>query len=760
VFIPSGKQTVEHLRDLKDEVKDLHPILNVLFRKMPGIERVHYNQGNHEMGADFILYRHDPALLRTTHIGVVVKVDSIKQNTTEIERQIKECFVPRKAADGTEMQIREVWVVSSHEITRNARELISHLYADRKIEFIPSQDLATYIDRFAPDAFTSTSPALQDYAEQSLLALEADDQRSLVVPGMDNFYVEPRILKKDFDAYGNAKNSRAVQSFDDLLRTAIRSQLSIVEAGAGGGKSRLARELSKRILRSGSYSDGDVVPTIAHARDYTDASDQKLAELADDVRKQVGIDTATKVLIFLDGFDEVDIPDAARSKAIASWMQSAATSNFSIILLSRTFDEVSVLGSKVHSLDIFLIEPLKGARALSFLTKVAGQLDRKSKLTADLNDSLLLRALEGNPIAYILLGRLIAENQQDLPSNLTELFQKYTELVLGRWEISKGLRSQQEYEVIVESLIWLSQYLLDNQLTDVGRCELETWIRDYCAKRNLELDVNIVIERMCNRNSILYSRTDTDVVGFRHRAFCEFFYAKGLKRKGSVELRPEVFSPYWINSYYFLAGIERDCPDLIQSLASLVLTDDSQRIMRVLNFGNVLLAGYMTPTDVAKGALSEVVEEACSLFLEAIDPKSGSVLSALPTLQVLGVLAVTFRTQYGYRHFRAGLEEALFDAENAENTDRTAIKMFLLNTAYQASGGQLRFDEMIEKFGEALPLPVKLGIGHEVDRMKVMSDRVRRMERNLKRAFKGRRDAKEFLRRMYHVPVKLLDKPL
>jgi uncharacterized protein YbgA (DUF1722 family) len=760
MFMPNDKQTLEHLKDLKDEVRDLHPVLNVLFRKLPGIERVHYNQGSNEMGADFILYRSDPALLRTTCIGVVVKADSIRQNTAEVERQIKECFVPRKAPDGSEVQIREVWVVSNHEVTRNARDMLSHLYSDRKIEFISGQDLATLVDRFAPDAFTTTSPALQDFAEASLAALEADDRRSLVVPGMDNFYVEPRVLRKDFDAYGNAKSSRAVQSFDDLLRTATRSQLSIVQAGAGGGKSRLARELSKQILRSSNFADGSLIPAIVHAKDFAIESRARIEDLAASLRDKVKAGSATQVLLFLDGFDEVDMSDADRARLITEWMSAASSSNVSLVVMSRLFDEVTVLGGRVHSVDVFTIEPLKGTRALDFLKKVAGQFEGRSKIVSDLNDSLLLRALEGNPIAYILLGRLIADNQQDLPSNLTELFQKYTELVLGRWEISKGLRSQQEYEVIVESLIWLSQYSLDNQLPEIARCELAQWIHNYCRDRNLLIVADELVDRACARNSILYFRSDTGGVGFRHRAFCEFFYARGLNRKGAIELKPEVFSPYWINSYYFLAGIQRDCPDLIQSLVDLPLEKDFERIMRVLNLGNVLLAGYMTPVQYAKDALSKVAQEASSLFLDACDPKSGSPLTALPTLQVLGVLAMTFRGQYGYKHFQVALEEAVFEVEAQGNTDKAAIALFLLDTAYKEAGGELRFDQLIEKFGDSLPLPVKLGIGHEAERMKVVSDRVKKMERNVKRSFRGRLDSKEYLRKLYRVPVRKLEKPL
>lgn len=758
MFVPSAKHSLDCLKELEDEVRELHPILNVLFRKLPGIERVHYNQGSNELGADFILFRADPALLRTTCIGVVVKAGPIRQNTVEVERQIKECFIPRRAVDGTEIQIREVWVVSSQDITKNARDVINKQYADKKIEFIPAQDLASLIDRFAPDSFVTITPALQDFAESVLLTLEAEDQRSLIVPGMESFYIEPKFVRKNFDGYGKAQVVKGIKGLDDLLRRLVDSQLSVVEAGAGGGKSRLARELVRRVLASAQYADGKIIPIVDHAKAFAADVETAFGEILATAR--LSAKSEGHGLIFIDGFDELDIDNAQRADFVNSLIQAACEHNASVALLTRPFDEVSVLGGKVHAIDIFQIEPLKGTKAVEFLSRAAGQLDLKSRIISDLSKSNLLRALDGNPIAYILLGRLIAENHQDLPSNLTELFQKYSELVLGRWEITKGLRSQKEYEVLVEALIWLSSYMLDNELAEIARSELEQWIGRYCADRGIEVSAAELVERACGRNSVLYLKSTTGAVGFRHRAFCEFFYARNLDRKTDIQLAVAIFSPYWINSYYFLAGIKRDCPDLIKSLVALELESDSYRILRVLNFGNILLAGYLTPTEVCREAVSRLALETADLFIAGCTPSSKSPLTQLPTIQMLCALTAAFHGQYGYRHFKPSLEAAIFELESGGLTERNAIALFLLDTAYKEAGGTLKFDSLIEKFGEALPLAIKLAIQHESNRMRVMSDRIKRMERNLRRSFKSNKGSQEYLHKLYDVPVKQLDKKL
>ena len=757
-IIPSSKATVEHLRDLNDEVRELHPVLNVLFRKLPGIERVHYNQGADELGADFILFRRDQALRRTSAIGVVVKADTIRQNTAEVERQIKECFVLRKASDTTEVQIREVWVVSSKEITKNAREVLANQYRDQKIEFISGQDLAGLIDEYAPESFVTTSPKLQAFAAALIAQLESEDRSSLIVPGLETFYIEPNIVRRSFSAYGDQATERKVGNVDALLACIRDSPLSIVQASAGGGKSRLSRELCRRVLSLSEFSDGLLLPATVHAKHLSSNPAETLETLCTTIRSKGS--SVAKVLVFVDGLDEVDLDDSEKSRLISEAERAAFAQNANLVVFSRPFSETAVFGLRIHHIDLFRIDQLRGTKAIDFLSRVSGQIDVKSKLVRDLHNSPLLQALDGTPIAYMLLGRLIAENQQDLPSNLTELFQKYTELVLGRWEISKGLRSQQEYEVIVEALTWLAGYMLENKLSEVSRHEVSEWIMDYSRTRGIELDAAIVLERTCHRNSVLYLRHDVMTVGFRHRALAEFFYARNLHRRTELELTPEVFAPYWVNSYYFLAGLRRDCPDLLSQLLKMEPDAESMKILRAFNFGNFLLAAYMTPLSTARDAILHISRDLAEIFHAGCDPKSGSLLSAYPTIQILGALTSVFREQYGYRHFKQVLEEALFTVDEQPVSGTNAISMFLLETAYREAGGDLRFDDLIGRYGDSLPLVLKLAIKHESDRMKELSDRVKRMERNLKRSFRANRGSGEFLRRLYKVPVKELEKPL
>ena len=88
------------LDSIKDEVNDLHPLLEILFPKMPRITNVEYHHGSAEMGADFVLSRTNDTFGHTEYIGVIAKIGRIVQDFTNVDRQIEECALPRLVQGG------------------------------------------------------------------------------------------------------------------------------------------------------------------------------------------------------------------------------------------------------------------------------------------------------------------------------------------------------------------------------------------------------------------------------------------------------------------------------------------------------------------------------------------------------------------------------------------------------------------------------------------------------------------------------------
>ena len=97
-----------------------------MLRKFRGVQYVEYTHGPDEKGADFVIERHDDSIGATSFIGVVAKCDKILQSFAEVERQIDECGHARLIKGGIQsVRLPEVWVVTTKNVSQNAKEKIS-----------------------------------------------------------------------------------------------------------------------------------------------------------------------------------------------------------------------------------------------------------------------------------------------------------------------------------------------------------------------------------------------------------------------------------------------------------------------------------------------------------------------------------------------------------------------------------------------------------------------------------------------------------
>jgi hypothetical protein len=113
----------ERVESIDDEVRELHPLLQSIFKKLKNISYVEYTHGPDEKGADFVLKKMDAEIDSSHFVGVVAKADKILQNFSDVERQIDECSHRRLIRQGKEeVRLPEVWVVTSKSVSQNAKE--------------------------------------------------------------------------------------------------------------------------------------------------------------------------------------------------------------------------------------------------------------------------------------------------------------------------------------------------------------------------------------------------------------------------------------------------------------------------------------------------------------------------------------------------------------------------------------------------------------------------------------------------------------
>lgn len=106
---------------------------------------------------------------------------------------------------------------------------------------------------------------------------------------------------------------------------------------------------------------------------------------------------------------------------------------------------------------------------------------------------------------------------------MTELYAKYLELMLGRWDIEKGLQSQKEYQALDNIMMHLSRYMLDNEIPVLSIDEVKSQFESYLKGRNLGIDPTYLFNKMIQRCEMIVVDDVSNTFSFKHRTFPEFF---------------------------------------------------------------------------------------------------------------------------------------------------------------------------------------------------------------------------------------------
>ncbi|MBU2463121.1 MAG: hypothetical protein KJ844_03420, partial [Candidatus Edwardsbacteria bacterium] len=352
-------------------------------------------------------------------------------------------------------------------------------------------------------------------------------------------------------------------------------------------------------------------------------------------------------------------------------------------------------------------------------------------------NSVLFKELPRSPIAAILLANLINENSKDLPANMTELFNKYIELMLGRWDIQKGLQSQKEYEASENILMDLSVYMIENSLPVLSNVEFQDRISGYLNQRNMEIEPSMLYDKIVNRSGLLVNDVDKHVIYFKHRTFMEFLYAKKCSKGKILDIDTRAFNYYWQNIYYFYVGLNKDCPAILQQIIDVVPVNEPQKWFRLSNVGNYLMAGYSSPYQIVQDNLYKIFIEASILYQDIVASKIKSPFSNVSQIYLFWFITIVLKNSYAYEYFQKSLEDTniLIDDNTQKDAQVKSFALFFAAVIAHELEMEKPFDFMISNYKDEIPLPVGFGILYETkdyDKSEAIKKYLKKMKRNVK----------------------------
>ncbi len=712
---------VERINNISDEVDELHPIISSLLGVLPSVISHEYTHGSREMGADFVFEKQDEVLLRTSYVGIVVKIGKISQDTTKIEQQIDECFLIERFYNSgkKKIYISEVWVMTTQNISENAKQKIFEKFKNRKIEFISGHDLIALIDKYVPTFWSNIEVKTGLYLEKLRTENHKENlQSSIIVVGDAPIYIENDVI--EYVRIPKRMNPRFFKTNKkiDPIDAIENNRFVLLEGDMGSGKSSLLRKIIDHYCSPEIYLTKKCIPIrCTYAELYVDHNNS----LENLVKSSVDADLLSKaadskIIIFLDAFDELEIESDERKKHIEELIRQSESSNYNlhITLASRDLDDFD---SQIFGVYRLQIPPLTLSKTVNFIQEICKTMNLSKKIFDDISRSQVFRMLPQNPISAILLARLINDNSADLPSNLTELYAKYTELSLGRWDINKGIKSEKEYEAVQNILMNIAEFMLDNNVPKLSLTEAREKFRDYLSERNLNLDHDALLNKLIKRSDIIYGSIEDNIFMFKHKTFLEYLYALKKIRTDGMPMSEKIFNLYWMNSYFFYLGLKKDAPLQLTEISDMVPKSEIEKFVKIINFPDILLAAYSTPYQTTHRLLDKVITEFSEFYLRIVSGKTKSFLSSMPQIVLLFMFQSIFRRKYSYDYLKKSLKEISKDLASADD----ALSMYKLYFCVVAliELGEYAELEYFSKKMKNLPLEVYFAISHEkIDKTK------------------------------------------
>jgi NACHT domain len=739
------ERKLQRLRSITNEVAEFHPLLQRLLPKLPGVTSVEYTHGTLEHGADFVVSKTDLMVELPSYSGVIAKCGNL--NKGEIHRvieQARECGGERFFLSGKQkIMLSEILVVTTGTVAPHAKQLVYDEFAATKVHFIDRDHLVKLINKYFNSFWTDVDVHVGDYLSVQAEQVLTEDRELSLLPQMDEwFYIDQEIVRLRARDPLAAKRRRIPKIESVSLVDEIKAhRFILIEGDAGVGKSKCAREIARLCCDAKNYNDTHLLPIRIACAELFNKHDGNLTQaLAVKLvgYEQVRAQPQTEFLFIIDGLDELKQSAEDAGKQITRIAeQTTPESGLRAILFSRSF--LSEFGESLTIAGAVRLEllPLSLAKTILFLKRLCSDLSPSTRLFEDLKKSAIFNQLPKSPIAAILLARILREKQTDLPSTLPELYNKYFELALGRWDVDRGLQSEKEYEALSAVLMEIADFFMQNELESISHSEATQYFERYLEKRNLGLTAAQLVETAVKRCPILRINQQKDQFSFKHRTFVEFLFAKKALDQRSAQfpatkITHKAFSPYWFNSLYFYVGLRRDCEDLLAEVIDLEPQGETESWIKAFSLSDVMLAAYTTPYNVIIKGIVQAALGVAKIHGDVLAGKSAWGLDALPHIHILGLMQYLFKQRYAYEFLQKAMPDAVQEIMlSTEGKDTKAYAVFFISMAYKKLGGKDNFDFLLTDDLKPLPMPLQIYLTAAAHEMQGKSKALRKHEKRM-----------------------------
>ncbi len=550
--------------------------------------------GVDEDGKDCYFYNDDPIRGRIlyavqTKRGDIKKSSSARDNLMNAMTQLRTALSTDVKDGKLKQRFRPdcVVLVASGEINKAAEEYIYEEIKDSRIAFYDSDRLIPEIDRLMPELWYGVDgkklPYLKRLRDHLISQSDSIDVSQLGIgaglasPITDDTFVQLYLhLYTAKTVKQRGEKSRVLELEQFPIESVIRrrERLILITGEAGTGKTtslrRMAMLLVQKALESSEESE---IPVVLNASDVC-RSEERLVDIAAMATSKLTPDLSTylpreslvdgKLALLIDGFDEVGSAEKRLSLLTRIKQFNEQFPLCLVILTSRDHSYVDKIKETLNFIR-FRLSPINFNQTMKLIERVS----KGKSLPAESTQELMRRlenvhGLELSPLLVTVFVATSEDSRQDIPANITELFKKFTEIMLGRWDRTKGLSQQYQSQLKDFLLCRLAFRMHFERRVAISVLECQQIIRHELAERGYDgVDVDLLYEEIVYRSGLL--RVSEEDVKFRHMLLQEFFAGRSeLSPDFLLSVAPDV---WWTRAMVFHFG---ENPDNISALLSMM----------------------------------------------------------------------------------------------------------------------------------------------------------------------------------------------
>lgn len=611
------KTVSEKLEFIQKQCKevDIFPELKQLF-KDKGYEKVIITHGNTEFGKDLMLCKYDKDLKENKWTGVIVKNKKATQNDflqgNEIGNQITTAFnVPYKDEKGDEIYISTVIIVINGAITGNATEVIRTAYTPtikNNISLWNYQRLADEFDEYSKEIFLNNlDPNVSHYQNQlikELSNLENNSFFDLKINDINEIFVNVQTtyskeIKKlnEYVTYDSSEKKlfkdEDIEGSSEILNS--KSNFIIHGIPTSGKTIFLKRIGIKALLDDATnygvfYFELDKVNTF----NIVDLIEKEYVRLCQENFDSNNFD---KIIVLLDSFDFVN--DEVKRQEIIEYIEKLSKDEkYQIIITTRDIDYLKTSNHLKEFKETELL-PFNLGQALKLVRKIIPDNEVKTNNFVNaIKESLLDSSIQKTPFALTLLAVLYRDEQIDLkelPANIFELYNRFTDVYLDRWDANKGITQLYKYEQTKIIISFIALELHRNGLNSICIEHLSKLLKDLRKTYTFtELDdTEKYIDFLKTKSGVFYYDENNKCFTFFNHFFQEFFTSLAIEDDNEEIFIDKIYDQWWHNSLIFYAGKNPKSYKIHRSLIDNVLPIDLlQRLMYLNQHSKSLQASH------------------------------------------------------------------------------------------------------------------------------------------------------------------------